>query len=505
MQKLFFSFLILLCAQALNAQFFTRSELSTTVLLPWEITYGPDDHLWLTEKNGIVSRVNPITEIKQVVYTAPDFFNKNPIERSPYCFQPFIGFGTLGLALHPDFQNPDSSYIYYVHSINNGTDTMPDTYFTIKRLKWDALTETVVAADNIVEIEAGYGHLGMRLIAVKQGGNNYLYLSVGDFGISDLSDPDCFPDQSLNPMFYAQDPNTRNGKINRYRMDGSIPSNNPIPGNPFFTRGHRNPQGLMYHDGLELVFDVEHGDDTDDEINLLNKGMNYGWSDVRGYHFDNSFPGEAAFVNNYVPHPMIPNDQLEEAFYSWCTIADTSSSSSDWCTVAPSDGIYYGSNGIPEWENSLLITTLKWGDGLSPEVYQLQLNAAGGIVPSTASDPNPKRFFGEDSFLNGRIRDIAYSTDGKTIFLINNAGTDRHKITVYQYVDPNECLPDLTLQNPISGANTTFQTSDWIQTQDSLINNSLINYHAKNYVTLDNGFQVNTGSEANIYIEGCDP
>lgn len=49
-------------------------------------------------------------------------------------------------------------------------------------------------------------------------------------------------------------------------MDGSIPIDNPIPGNPFYTRGHRNPQGLMYNAIEDILYDVEHGDRTDDEI-----------------------------------------------------------------------------------------------------------------------------------------------------------------------------------------------------------------------------------------------
>ena len=74
--------------------------------------------------------------------------------------------------------------------------------------------------------------------------------------------------------------------------------------------------------------------------------------------------------------------------------------------------------------------TLKDGLTTDKEVYQFKLEADGQLATSTALNPNPKRFFGEDQELNGRLRDITFSNDGKTIYLINNGGaTD--KITVY--------------------------------------------------------------------------
>ena len=66
-------------------------------------------------------------------------------------------------------------------------------------------------------------------------------------------------------------------------------------------------------------------------------------------------------------------------------------------------------------------------------IYQFQLQSNGELVPSTAQNPNPKRFFAADQAINGRLRDIAVSNDGQTIYLINNGGGTDDKITVYQY------------------------------------------------------------------------
>jgi len=426
------SFLMLIMLSA-QSQTFVRSELPTTLSIPWEMTYGPDNYLWITESGGQVSRVNPSNGNKTIVYTAPDYFGGDPLEDLATCFQPPIGAGTLGLALHPDFINSSTSFIYFVYSYNSGTSGSPATKFKIKRLTWDSNSSTVIAdLDIITMIETGYDHLGGRLMCIEQNDTPYLFLTVGDHGLSETNSPTCYADQSTNPNTLAQDPTTQNGKIHRFNMDGSIPSDNPIPGNSFYTRGHRNPQGLMYNPNLEIIYSIEHGDRTDDEINTLYKGMNYGWKYIRGYHDDNNFTGEANFIANYTLHPLIANDSLVEAFYSWCDVPeDTSSVYLNWCTVAPSDGIYYGNTAIPQWHNSLLVVTLKNGADADMEVYQFKLLYNGELAPSTTENPNPKKFFGEDQALNGRLRDIAVSPDGKTIYLINNFGAPTNKITVY--------------------------------------------------------------------------
>ena len=437
------------------AQTFTRTELSTPLTTPWEITYGPDDFLWLTEYGGKVSRVNPVNGDKTTIYTAPDFFEGSPLEGSPTCPGAVIGSGTLGLTLHPDFMDESTPFIYFVYSYNSGSAQAPSTKFRIKRLTWDATSSTVVADSNVVnDIPTGFDHLGGRLLAIKQNNIPYLVLSVGDNGVSEEGNPDCYSPPSDNPNNFTQDISTKNGKIHRFNMDGSIPANNPVAGNSMYTRGHRNPQGLMFNPNSETLYAIEHGDRTDDEINVLHKGMNYGWKHVRGYHDDESFDGEANFVSNYIPNPLIENDSLVEPLYAWCNTPATSSVWTDWCTVAPSGGMYYGSNGIGEWENSLLVVTLKDGVDTDKEVYQFKLQENGSLEPSTEENPNPKRFFAEDQDLNGRLRDITVSNDGKVVYLINNGGPSPDKITVYtyQYVGIPEPVPHQIklYPNPVS-------------------------------------------------------
>ena len=423
-----------------HGQQFLRTELPVTLNLPWEIQYGPDGFLWLSENGGIVSRVDPVAGTKTIVYTASDYYGGSPLEQNPVCAQFEIGAGTFGLALDPDFANQTLTYIYYVYSYNHGTDTVPMTRYKIARLTWDQSQSLVIADTTIVDsLSNGYDHFGGRLLAIKRNGINYLYYSAGDNGISEDNAPSCYQPQSSNPNNFSQDPYTLNGKIHRFLTDGSIPIDNPIPGNSFYTRGHRNPQGLIYNVGADVLYDVEHGDRTDDEINILYAGMNYGWKTVRGYHGDSNYPGEDSIIANYQPHPMIAGDSLIQALYSWCDTTQppaTPVAPATWCAVAPSDGVHYSSTVIPEMTNSLLVTTLKNGNSVTHEVYCFHLSADGKtILPSTPSNPNPVKYFEADEALNGRLRDIAISPDSSKIYLINNGGTTADKIIVYSLMN----------------------------------------------------------------------
>jgi glucose/arabinose dehydrogenase len=423
----------------LSAQNFTRTELPTQLSTPWEITYGPDNALWITEMGGQVVKVDPVTGDKKIVYKASDYFEGHSSECCANCHKPKIGAGTFGLALHPDFLNPANAYVYFAYSYNSGTSEKPCTKFRIKRIKWDASAQSVSEETNLVDLlPTGYDHWGGRLLAIEQDGQHYLFFSIGDNGVSEENSPGCYIPETTNPNYSAQDPTAKTGKVHRFNMDGSIPADNPLPGNSFYTRGHRNSQGLAYNPTKKIIYEVEHGDRTDDEINILKPGMNYGWKNVRGYHGDGNYPGEQNYISSYAPSQGIVNDALVEPLYAWNAVTQpTGTNNAAWGTVAPSGAHFYDYDGIPEWKNSLLVVTLKNGNTCDQELYRFKLTNDGtALAPSTMNEPNPVKFFGEDQKLNGRLRDLAVSPDGKSIFLINNAGADRDKITVYRWQAP---------------------------------------------------------------------
>lgn len=419
-----------------QAQEFSRNRLQVELESPWEIIYGPDDHLWISEKQGQIVRVSPVTGEATTVFAAADYSGGFDSERAPCGLG--VGANTYGMALHPEFLDPASAFIYLIYSYNNGTDEAPETLFKIAQLTWDAASNSITASEDLVnELANGFDHFGGRLIAATQEGKNYLYYSTGDTGANVEG---CYATEADNPNNTTQDPYTKVGKIHRINIDGTIPGDNPIPGNSFFTRGHRNPQGLAYNPNANVVYDIEHGHTTDDEINVLEAGMNYGWKNVQGYH-DGNYPDELAYVQNYTPHPDIPGDMLKEPLYAWGAVPQTGGGFPSWPTVAPSDGIYYGSSGIPEWTNSLLVVTLKDGDDTDQQVYQFSLNPDGkSLTPSTPENPNPRRYFKEDQFFNGRLRDIAVSTDGKQLFLITSNRDVNNPIIVYTFSEPVSTL-----------------------------------------------------------------
>jgi glucose/arabinose dehydrogenase len=113
------------------------------------------------------------------------------------------------------------------------------------------------------KIPSGTYHHGGRL---KIGPDEKLYATTGDASESDL----------------AQDPNSLGGKIIRMNLDGSIPNDNPFPNSYLYSYGHRNPQGITWSsDGT--TYAGEHGNDANDEINIIDAGQNYGWPIIEGH------------------------------------------------------------------------------------------------------------------------------------------------------------------------------------------------------------------------------
>lgn len=161
--------------------------------------------------------------------------------------------GLLGLA----HATGGGLYVYETHEDFNRVLRFNVT----KRDETLELGEPTVLLDNI---PTGVIHNGGRLAF---GPDGYLYVSTGDTGTIDGS--------------LSQDPESLAGKILRITADGDIPSDNPFPGSPVWSVGHRNVQGLAWAtDGT--MFATEFGTSTWDELNIIEPGLNYGWPDVEG-------------------------------------------------------------------------------------------------------------------------------------------------------------------------------------------------------------------------------
>ena len=206
----------------------------------WAIDFAPDGRIFLTERSGRIRTVRdgaldpePWMSIDGVVESGES--------------------GLMGLALDPEFAANGYVYATYTYAAEGG-----GLQNRLVRLKEDRATgrgtmDTILLDD----VRGGRVHDGGR---VKIGPDGKLYWTMGESGSQDLA-------QSLD---------TLNGKILRLNLDGSIPADNPFPGSPIYSYGHRNPQGLAWQPGTGLLFALEHGPSGQqsccDEVNLIMPG-----------------------------------------------------------------------------------------------------------------------------------------------------------------------------------------------------------------------------------------
>jgi PQQ-dependent dehydrogenase (s-GDH family) len=271
------------------------------------------------------------------------------------------------------------------------------------------------------------------------GPDGKLYYTIGDQGKNYLSHY-CLNNQAQK-LPTAQQIATGNwsayeGKVLRMNSDGSIPADNPVINgvrSHIFTYGHCNPQGIEVGPNGYLYIS-EHGDKSDDEFNRLQAGGNYGWPYIAGYKDEQAYQyvnwsaakncEQLKFTNigPYPPGLPVTNEsQLQAAnfvppIHTFYTVGKNHNFQDPacgnlayicWPTVAPSSLRLYTSDAIPSWHNTFLITTLKAG-----RIFHLTLNKDG-----TALAREPVELFRSEN----RYRDVAFSPDGHTIYVISDS------------------------------------------------------------------------------------
>src|SRR5262245_18943462 len=362
---------------------------STRVLVsglegPWEVAWGPDQQVWVTERTGRrVVRINPADGMRSLAVTIPEVNTT------------FTQDGLLGLTFHADLmRGTGSDFVYVAFTYDDAPGTTLARRLAVRRYRYDQAARTLVEpADILTGLPTDTDHVGGRLAF---GPDRKLYLTIGDQG-SNFGANRCNVNHAQDLPSVAQvktkDWSMYQGKILRMELDGSIPADNPQVGgvrSHIFTYGHRNPLGLAFGPGGRL-YESEHGPSSDDEANLLEAGRNYGWPNVAGYKDDKAYvyanwsaskPAPCASLpgGNAIPASVpqqtessFANPQFMPPLRTFFTVEtgyDLNRIGS--ATIAPGGVDVYTSDAIPGWKNSLMVLSL-----IRRAAHRLQLAAEG--------------------------------------------------------------------------------------------------------------------------------
>jgi aldose sugar dehydrogenase len=214
----------------------------------WALAFAPDGRLFLTERSGRIRVIANNT-------LAPEPWARIPVvESAATGAEP----GLMGLAVDPGFARNSRLYVCYTHPGPPPVNRI--AVLTEERGRGTHLTTLV---DGMI---AGAYHNGCRL---KFGPDGRLYATIGD---------------GYEQRELAQATDTLAGKVLRLNADGSVPADNPFPKSYVWSYGHRNQQGLAFQPGTGRLFATEHGTGPggNNELNVIEKGRNYGWPTVVG-------------------------------------------------------------------------------------------------------------------------------------------------------------------------------------------------------------------------------
>lgn len=439
---------------------------------PWEVTYGPDNKLWVTESKGYrVYRVDPVTGVRDTVlnisqgstfFTAPadQAFNAqfNIATNNPQG-------GCAGLALHPKFMDATTpvNYVYvsYVHTYIGSTPPT-GTFYTnrLVRFTYNTGTGRLESPVSICDTLPGSNdHNSQRIIIcpMTAGGTDYyLFYASGDLGAGQFNN-------RLRTQ-KAQNPASYEGKILRFNLasdgdaglSGWIPNDNPYNGylgvqSAVWSMGIRNNQGFAYDSASNILYGSSHGPYSDDELNIIEGFKNYGHPLVIGFANDanyngNSSPGTNTSLSAGAPWtdnsgssscPPIGSETAnrdainvtaatlgaykDPLFTAYAqtnatitNIWQTNPSNSGWPSEGWSGLDIYSSSLIPGWKKSLVAASLKWG-----RLVRLRLDAAGTATAPTNTVADTTSYFGSVN----RFRDLAFAPNGKDIYVIMDRST----------------------------------------------------------------------------------
>ncbi len=223
-------------------------------------------------------------------------------------------------------------------------------------------------------------HFGSRVVFAKDG---TLFVTLGDRG-------------ALPGRVQSQDLKSAIGKIVRINTDGSVPKDNPFVGRAdalpeIWSYGHRNAQGAFLHPTTGELWELEHGPQGGDEINIARKGKDYGWPTI-------TYGVEYGGTLRKIGEGATQTAGMEQPVYYWDPV------------IAPGGLTYYNADAFPKWKGSVFAA------GLNPS-FVARLTVDGDKVTGE------ERFKFSDR-ANERYRDINVGPDG-AIYLLTDGPNAR--------------------------------------------------------------------------------
>jgi glucose/arabinose dehydrogenase len=333
------------------------TTLTDKLHLPWALAFLPDGKMLVTEKFPGHLRIVDSTGAISEPLTGIDML------------APPKKLGLLDVALAPDFAKTKRVYFSFFELMadRNGNTN----------LAYGTLDEAANAVHGVTVVFRGKPYESVKNFSSKQGGriafarDGSIFLVMGDRDGNKKEDYDLALSQKLDNHM---------GKVLHLTQDGQPAADNPFLKTPgalpeIWTYGMRSPQGLAFDPKTGHLWENEHGPRGGDELNLIQRGKNYGWPIIT-HGID--YPG------GKIGDGIVAKDGLEQPVYYWDPV------------IAPSALAFYRGKLFPQWKNSLFVGALR---GLG--VYRLEMKA-DKIV---AEEPML-------TDLKQRIRDVRVGPDG---------------------------------------------------------------------------------------------